>query len=100
MLITARQFSAVEGLAMGLAHAVVPAGELAGLVLETCAAIASNAPLTMRTGKRVIRELLRTPGEFDAAGCAALVKQCFESQDYIEGRRAFMEKRTPVFTGK
>ena len=100
MLITARQFSAAEAHAMGLAHAVVPAGELAALAMETCAAIACNAPLTMRTGKRVIRELLKSPGEFDAAGCTALVKQCFESQDYVEGRRAFMEKRTPVFTGK
>ena len=85
---------------MGLAHHVVPAAELEALVMDTCAVIAANAPLTMRTAKRVIRELLKSPAEFDAAGCTDLVKQCFESQDYTEGRRAFMEKRKPAFSGK
>jgi len=84
---------------MGLAHRVVPVAELEALVLESCATISANASLTMRTAKRIIRELLKTPAEFDAAGCAALVKQCFESADYVEGRRAFMEKRKPVFQG-
>jgi enoyl-CoA hydratase len=100
MLLTARQFTAGEARAMGLAHSVVPAAELEALVMDTCATIAANAPLTLRTAKRIIRELLKSPAEFDAAGCAALVKQCFESQDYTEGRRAFMEKRKPVFQGR
>lgn len=100
MLLTARQFTAGEARAMGLAHSVVPAAELEALVMATCATIAANAPLTMRTAKRVIRELLKSPAEFDAPGCTALVKQCFESQDYTEGRRAFMEKRKPVFQGR
>ena len=99
ILLTARQFSADEARSMGMVHSVVPAGELEALVMEYCATIAANAPLTLRTAKRIIRELLKSPAEFDAAGCAALVKQCFESQDYAEGRRAFMEKRKPVFTG-
>jgi hypothetical protein len=47
-----------------------------------------------------VRELLKSTAAFDAQACAALVKQCFESQDYVEGRRAFMEKRKPVFQGK
>ena len=100
MLITGRQFSAAEAKAMGLAHRVAPVAELEALVLDYCATIAVNAPLTIRASKRIIRELLRRPAEFDAAGCTALVKQCFESQDYAEGRRAFMEKRKPVFQGK
>ena len=99
ILLTARQFSADEARSMGMVHSVVPAAELEALVMEYCATIAANAPLTLRTAKRIIRELLKSPAEFDAAGCAALVKQCFESQDYAEGRRAFMEKRKPVFTG-
>jgi enoyl-CoA hydratase/carnithine racemase len=100
ILLTARQFTAGEALAIGLAHSVVPAAELEALVMDTCATIAANAPLTMRTAKRIIRELLKSPAEFDAASCAALVKQCFESQDYTEGRRAFMEKRKPSFAGR
>jgi enoyl-CoA hydratase/carnithine racemase len=61
--------------------------------------VSENAPLTIRASKRIVRELLKSTA-YDAEGCAALVKQCFESQDYIEGRRAFMEKRKPVFQGK
>ena len=50
-----------------------------------------------RAVKRIVRELQRD--EPDVAACDALVKQCFESADYREGRAAFMEKRKPVFRG-
>jgi enoyl-CoA hydratase/carnithine racemase len=62
--------------------------------------ISENAPLTIRASKRIVRELLKSGEAPDAQACTALVKACFESQDYIEGRRAFMEKRKPVFKGK
>ncbi len=100
VLITGRHFSAGEAKAMGLVHRVAPVAELESLVLEYCAMISENAPLTIRASKRVVRELLKLGPAFDAEACAALVKQCFESQDYVEGRRAFMEKRKPVFQGK
>ncbi len=100
VLITGRHFSAGEAKAMGLVHRVAPVAELESLVLEYCAMISENAPLTIRASKRVVRELLKLSPAFDAEACAALVKQCFESQDYVEGRRAFMEKRKPVFQGK
>jgi enoyl-CoA hydratase/carnithine racemase len=100
VLITGRHFSAAEAKTMGLVHRVVPVAELESLVLEYCAMISENAPLTIRASKRIIREVLKSSATFDAEACAALVKQCFESQDYIEGRRAFMEKRKPVFQGK
>jgi len=100
VLLTGRQFRADEAKAMGLVHRVVPAAELEALVLEYCTTIAENAPLTIRASKRIIRELLKANPAFDAQACTALVRQCFDSQDYIEGRRAFMEKRKPVFKGK
>jgi enoyl-CoA hydratase/carnithine racemase len=100
VLLTGRQFSAEEAMTMGLVHRVVPVAELEALVLEYCTTISENAPLTIRASKRIIRELLKASPAFDAQACAALVKQCFDSQDYIEGRRAFMEKRKPVFQGK
>ncbi len=100
VLLTGRQFNADEAIAMGFVHRVAPVAGLDALVLEHCAMISDNAPLTIRASKRIVRELMKSSTAFDAQACAALVKQCFESQDYIEGRRAFMEKRKPVFQGK
>jgi enoyl-CoA hydratase/carnithine racemase len=100
ILLTARQLGAEEALRVGLVQRVVPAGALLATTLELCETIAANAPLTMRTAKRIIREILRAPQGFDAARCRAFVQECFESEDYIEGRRAFMEKRKPVFQGR
>jgi enoyl-CoA hydratase/carnithine racemase len=98
IMITARQFSAAEALAMGLVHRIVPVQELEKATREYCAMIAANAPLTMRASKRIIGEVSRKT--YDAAACDAWVRECFDSEDYAEGRRAFMEKRKPVFTGK
>ena len=61
--------------------------------------MASNAPLTVRSAKVSVREALQPDSERDLALCQRLVAECFASQDYTEGRRAFMEKRKPAFTG-
>jgi len=98
IMITARQFSAAEAKEMGLVHRVVPVAELEKLTREYCEAIAANAPLTMRAAKRIIGEVGTT--QYDEATCTALVKECFDSADYKEGRTAFMEKRKPVFKGR
>jgi enoyl-CoA hydratase len=97
---TARHFTAAEALAMGLVNRMVPEGELEAYVRSYCAMIADNAPLTMKAVKRTVDELRRSSPAVDFALCERLVKDCFDSQDYIEGRRAFMEKRKPVFAGR
>jgi len=100
ILFTARQFEAREAASMGLVNRVVPDEEIEGYVEHMSETIAGNAPLSIRAAKGVIRELLRDSGTRDAAASDALVKACFESQDYREGRRAFLEKRKPEFLGR
>lgn len=96
---TARQFDAAEAQAMGLVNRVLPAAELEGFVKGYADTIGANAPLTIAGVKFIVNEVLEDESKRDLAACAAMVKRCFESNDYIEGRRAFMEKRKPAFTG-
>jgi enoyl-CoA hydratase/carnithine racemase len=97
---TARQFDAEEARAMGLVNRVVKADELDAYVQKYADTIGENAPLTIATAKFTIGEVVKDESKRDLAKCAAMVKQCFDSADYTEGRRAFMEKRKPAFTGK
>jgi len=98
IFLTARHFSAAEAKEMGLINRVVADGALEDYTRRYCATIGDNAPMTMHALKRTVAELGR--GEkADLAACDRLIKACFESQDFIEGRRAFMEKRRPVFRG-
>ncbi|MBV9863010.1 MAG: enoyl-CoA hydratase/isomerase family protein [Alphaproteobacteria bacterium] len=97
---TARQFTAEEALRMGLVNQVVPTGELESYVKNYCNMIAGNAPLTVRAVKTIVREALKDDDERDLALCKRVVEECFASQDYIEGRTAFMEKRRPQFQGR
>jgi enoyl-CoA hydratase len=95
---TARHFSAAEAREMGLVNRVVATAALEDFTRQYCATIADNAPLTMHALKRTVGELLRDE-QGDMETCHRLVQACFDSEDYIEGRRAFMEKRRPVFRG-
>jgi enoyl-CoA hydratase/carnithine racemase len=100
ILFSARRFSAAEALQMGLVNQVVPGDALHETVYGLAAAIADNAPLTVAAVKAAIREASRPAQERDLARVNAMVEACFRSADYLEGQRAFAEKRPPSFTGR
>jgi len=97
---TGRRLDAAEALRIGLVNRVAEAAELPALLAEYTNAIITGAPLTIKAGKRIIQEVLKLDTDFNADMCRRLILDCFESEDYAEGRRAFMEKRKPVFKGR
>ena len=100
ILFSARRFTAAEALQMGLVNQVVPGDALRATVFGLAAEIAANAPLTIAAVKAAIREASRPAQERDLTRVSALVEACFRSADYLEGQRAFAEKRPPSFTGR
>ncbi|WP_376095287.1 enoyl-CoA hydratase [Roseomonas sp. CCTCC AB2023176] len=98
MFFTARRFTATEAREMGFVNRVLPDDGLEDAALEMAQTIAGNAPLTVASVKFIVGESLRP--DPDEAACDASVRGCFASEDYVEGRRAFMEKRKPAFQGR
>jgi len=100
IMLTARRFGATEANAMGLINRVVAVKELETAVAELAASIAANAPLTVKAAKASVRETFKDPDRQDRDRIAGLVEACFRSDDYKEGRSAFLEKRVAEFRGR
>ena len=100
LFFTARRIDGVEAKAVGLLTRACPPDGLDALLAEYVAGIADNAPLTIMAGKAITREILKPSTDLDRELCTSLIRGCFESEDYTEGRTAFMQKRKPVFRGR
>ena len=100
MLFTARLMQADEALTKGLVTRIVPSSDLGREVRQTAEQIAANAPLTVEAAKAAIRAIQRPENGVGRAQISAMTAACFASEDYAEGRRAFAEKRKPVFRRK
>lgn len=100
ILYTANRIDADEAERIGLINKVVADEDLNDAVLDVARTIADNAPLSVAASKLTINEVLKDPEERDLEVVRRATARCFDSEDYKEGRRAFLEKRRARFTGQ
>jgi enoyl-CoA hydratase/carnithine racemase len=99
-MFTAKRIDAETALRLGFVQEVVAEDALEHRVMEVAKMIAENAPLTVAAMKHIsIQAMKADPDSRDLKTCDDMVAACFASNDYIEGRNAFMAKRKPNFTG-
>jgi enoyl-CoA hydratase/carnithine racemase len=89
-----------EALRIGLVDRVIANDELWNATMEIARTISGNAPLAIQAAKITIAQVLKDPADRDMEAIKRIGMACMDSEDFREGRRAFMEKGKPHFKGR
>ena len=100
LMYTGMRIDSAEAQRIGLVDRVVADADLRNATMEIARTISGNAPLAIKAAKVTIAQLLKDESHRDMDAIKAIGTACMDSEDFREGRQAFMEKRKPKFKGK
>jgi enoyl-CoA hydratase/carnithine racemase len=100
LMYTGMRIDSAEALRIRLIDRVLPDAELWDATSEIARTISGNAPLAIKAAKVTIAQVLKDESQRDMDAIRDSGTACMDSEDFREGRRAFMEKRKPKFSGR